>query len=146
MAGHTSPAKHGGVSGNLILERDTLMFTRTDGFLTKTVRVPIRIPLNAIVTINAEGGLLGGRKLVILTDKVAFPGIPRHEFSVPDPDQWVEVLQTEMSKVVTQKEGSKEEVKVFIKEREIVKIPCRYCGTLIVITESQCSKCGAPLK
>jgi len=30
--------------------------------------------------------------------------------------------------------------------KETVKIPCRYCGTLVLITDSNCSKCGAPLR
>lgn len=30
--------------------------------------------------------------------------------------------------------------------KEIVKMPCRYCGTLVPITDSNCSKCGAPLR
>jgi hypothetical protein len=30
--------------------------------------------------------------------------------------------------------------------REIVKIPCAYCGTLIEITAARCPNCGAPLK
>jgi hypothetical protein len=30
--------------------------------------------------------------------------------------------------------------------REIVKIPCAYCGTLIEITAAKCPNCGAPLK
>jgi hypothetical protein len=29
--------------------------------------------------------------------------------------------------------------------REIVKIPCKYCGTLILNTSVKCSNCGAPL-
>jgi len=37
---------------------------------------------------------------------------------------------------------------VVIKEtvKEIVKIPCRYCGTLVLITDSNCAKCGAVLR
>jgi len=36
---------------------------------------------------------------------------------------------------------------VIVKEtvREIVKIPCRYCGTFSPVTEQKCSSCGAPL-
>jgi hypothetical protein len=30
--------------------------------------------------------------------------------------------------------------------KEIVKIPCRYCGTLNLITDSTCGKCGAPVR
>jgi hypothetical protein len=30
--------------------------------------------------------------------------------------------------------------------KEIVKVPCRYCGTLTEITAAKCDNCGAPLK
>jgi hypothetical protein len=30
--------------------------------------------------------------------------------------------------------------------KEIVKIPCKYCGTLVEITATRCSSCAAPLK
>jgi len=30
--------------------------------------------------------------------------------------------------------------------REIVKVPCKYCGTLVEITKSSCQSCGAPFK
>jgi ribosomal protein L40E len=143
MTSHASPAKYGGVSGTLAFDRDTLTFTRMDGIFKKTMRVAVRIPLDAIVNVNMESNLFGRKKLVILTDGLKFPGIPRHEFEVPDPDQWVNVLQTRMNKIT--EEEMKEEVKI-VKEREIVKIPCRYCGALNAITETVCSKCGAPVK
>lgn len=30
--------------------------------------------------------------------------------------------------------------------REVVKVPCRYCGTLVDITKSHCPSCSAPFK
>jgi tetratricopeptide (TPR) repeat protein len=30
--------------------------------------------------------------------------------------------------------------------REIVRIPCQYCGTLVDITRTTCQSCGAPLR
>lgn len=29
---------------------------------------------------------------------------------------------------------------------EVVKVPCRYCGALVVVTASSCPHCGAPLQ
>ncbi|MGC8896145.1 MAG: hypothetical protein ACP5LB_05200 [Candidatus Bathyarchaeia archaeon] len=40
----------------------------------------------------------------------------------------------------------KEEKEVIIKEREVVVIPCPYCGTLVKITEQRCPHCGAYIK
>lgn len=33
---------------------------------------------------------------------------------------------------------------VIVKEREIVKLRCSYCGNLYEITENKCPTCGAP--
>ena len=30
--------------------------------------------------------------------------------------------------------------------REIVKIPCRYCGSLTDVTAGECSRCNAPIR
>jgi rubrerythrin len=30
--------------------------------------------------------------------------------------------------------------------REVVKVPCEYCGTLVEVTNPKCPSCGAPLK
>lgn len=30
--------------------------------------------------------------------------------------------------------------------KEIVKLPCKYCGTLVEVTAAKCDSCGAPLK
>jgi hypothetical protein len=43
---------------------------------------------------------------------------------------------THVEKIIHEKETIK----------EIVKIPCSYCGTLMEITETRCPSCGAPLK
>lgn len=40
----------------------------------------------------------------------------------------------------------KEEKEIIIKEREVVVIPCPYCGTLVKITEQKCPHCGAYIK
>ena len=29
--------------------------------------------------------------------------------------------------------------------REVVKVPCKYCGTLVELTEKQCPSCKAPV-
>lgn len=39
-----------------------------------------------------------------------------------------------------------QEKETIVKEREIVKMPCPYCRTLVSITENKCPNCGAYLK
>lgn len=43
------------------------------------------------------------------------------------------------------KEKAKER-EVIIKEREVVSIPCPYCGTLVSLTERKCPNCGAYIR
>lgn len=47
----------------------------------------------------------------------------------------------------TDSKSSGEEPQVKVKEiiREIVKVPCKYCGNLNEITSSKCQTCGAPM-
>jgi len=63
-------------------------------------------------------------------------------------------LWHEISKILRRTAGdeaqgahAREQGGVVVREtvREIVNIPCRYCGTFSPITEQKCSNCGAPL-
>jgi len=38
------------------------------------------------------------------------------------------------------------EKETIVKEREIIKIPCPYCRTLVSMTENKCPNCGAYTK
>jgi hypothetical protein len=135
--------KYRGSSGTLTLSGGNLMFTRIDGFLSKTQRVVVKIPLDAIDNVNVEGRI--GKKLVILVDSSKCRGIPRHEFDVSNPyDAMKEIqenIEAEMAKAAQPQEPVKE-----IHTREvtsIVKVPCPFCGKLNEVTENKCSGCGA---
>jgi len=140
---YSSVGKYRGTKGILTVGGGSLVFTRKDGLISKKERVVVTIPTNAIVNVNIEGMMR--KKLVILVDGTKVPGIPRHEFEIADPYKWKNAIQTEMvSGVVKQPQPAKE---VHVKEviREIVKVPCKYCGTLNEITEKKCSNCGASI-
>jgi rubrerythrin len=83
---------------------------------------------------------------VIVVDTSKMPGIPRHEFQLDAPEQWIATIQNEMK---TREASSAQTVQpTYVKEvvREIVKYPCPYCSALIEVTSSQCPFCGAPQK
>lgn len=84
--------------------------------------------------------------LVIWVDTSKMPGIPRHEFHVDAPQQWIGAIQDEMKKDAAQ--GAQFAQPTYVKEvvREIVKYPCPYCNTLIEVTSTRCPICGAPQK
>lgn len=92
--------------------------------------------------------LLGVRSpvLVILVDTMKMPGIPRHEFKVAAPEQWIAAIKNEMAS--DGKETANPSQPTIVKEviREIVKYPCPYCNVLIEVTSDRCPFCGAPQK
>lgn len=60
----------------------------------------------------------------------------RLKHNVPAPQQYSEEKATPVTQPVTQRE---------IIQREVVKIPCNFCGTLNEVTEKRCSGCGASI-
>ena len=152
---YSGAGKYRGSSGTLTVGGGSLVFSRSDGLISKKQRIVISIPSDAIVDVNVEG--LIGKKLVVLVDKVRVPGIPRHEFSVSDPHQWVNAIRNDMniSRTETQQTQYQQpppqpqppQQQVYVKEtvKEIIKIPCTYCKTLNEITEAKCCGCGASI-
>lgn len=145
--GLTDRAKYRNTLGTLILSNDQLMFTRSDGFISKTERIVSSIPFTAIANVNVEAGLFT-KKLVILVDRNKIPGIPRHEFEVANPYNWMNAIRDAITSQLTSQQPQPQQTReVYVKEitREIVKIPCKYCGCLNTITDKKCSSCGAPI-
>lgn len=77
-----------------------------------------------IVARAREGFLEGKRQALAMSRQVAAPSRIKAELKTPAPAQ-----------VVREREIIK----------EIVKVPCRYCGNLVPVTASKCPTCSAPL-
>ncbi len=152
---YSSAGKYRGSSGTLTVGGGNLVFSRIDGLISKKQRIVISIPSDAIIDVNVEGVI--GKKLVVLVDKVRVPGIPRHEFNVSDPYQWMNAIRNDMnsSRAPQQQmqyhqpppQPQPPQQQVYVKEtvKEIIKIPCPYCKTLNEIQESKCCGCGASI-
>jgi len=69
---------------------------------------------------------------------------PRAERWLP----WVNGLRNNINLILDKTAGKGEQGGVVVKEtvREIVKIPCRYCGVLNDQLNSKCESCGARLR
>lgn len=148
---NSTTASYRGNLGILKLEDGNLIFVNRSGFRNQKDYVVQSIPVASIRSMNVEDAkktLLGVQMplLVIMVDSSKMPGIPRHEFQVVAPAQWITVIQDEMKKVPAQ--GAQSTQPTYVKEivREIVKYPCPYCNALIEITASRCPSCGAPQK
>ena len=148
---HSTLASYRGTSGILRIENGNLVFVKRSGFLNQRDYVIQSIPLRAIRSIDVHKGMtsllgIGPLALVIMVDTSAMPGIPRHEFYVDDPGQWIRVIQEETNSQAVRESQSRQPVYVKEVVREIVKYPCPYCNSLIEVTSSRCPVCGAPQK
>lgn len=137
----TSASYRGGL-GILKVENGDLIFVKRGGILDQKDYVVQTIPLKAVRSVRVEGTIR--RSLVITTDPTMHPGIPRHEFSVPSPEQWAAAIQNEMAEDKVKLAPSHQPTVVKEIVREIVKYPCPYCSALIEVTLSRCPSCGAP--
>ena len=141
-------ARYRNTPGNLNLANGVLSFTRVDGLITRTQRIVASIPVFAVREITIEGAFR--KRLVLIVDAQQVPGIPRHEFEVDDPYGWKQAIAAEIldrNQVIQPTPQQIQTTTSFVKEtiREIVKIPCPYCGSLVDITWPNCGSCGAPL-
>lgn len=91
-------------------------------------------------------GLVQKPILVIVVDTTEMPGIPRHEFVLDAPEQWLSSIQSEMNACRASSAQTVQPTYVREVVKEIVKYPCPYCNTLMEITLNRCPSCGAPHK
>lgn len=145
---YSSSASYRGTLGILKIENGNLIFVNRSGLVSQRDYVVQSIPLRAIRSMDSQESkrsMLGISKpaLVILVDTSKMPGIPRHEFYVEAPGQWISAIQNEMEKNPPVAQSPQP---TYVKEvvREIVKYPCPYCSSLIEVTSSRCPVCGAP--
>ncbi|MCJ7464979.1 MAG: hypothetical protein MUO81_09610 [Thermoplasmata archaeon] len=140
---YSSSASYRGGLGVLKIEGGNLIFVKRSGMVNPKDYVVQTIPIKAIRSMSVQGTMK--RVLVVMVDSSMHSGIPRHEFSVTSPEQWIGAIQSEMKKVA---EITQSPQPTYIKEvvREIVKYPCPYCNSLIEVTSSRCPICGAPQK
>ncbi len=119
------------------------MFSKLEGMLSKRERILVSIPLDAVLDLRAEGLLR--KRLVILVDGRKVPGIPRHEFDVPDPFLWIQRIREEIAAHGSRNFQPGERVHIREVIREVVKVPCKYCGALVESTARRCHACNGPL-
>jgi hypothetical protein len=129
-----------GSRGILEMDAKQLCFKRTDGRFFRTERLIACIPLDAVISIDLVGVL--GKRIVVTVDSTLVAGIPCHEFLVGDPVGCLGRMRAEL-------ESSRADPFPVIHTREIVrevvKVPCAYCGSLNLVTSSRCDGCGAPV-
>ena len=141
---YSSSASYRGGLGVLKIESGNLIFVKRSGLVNPKDYVVQTIPIKAIRSTSVQGTMK--RVLVVMVDSSMHSGIPRHEFTVPVPEQWISAIQNEMK--ADRQQVAQSQQPTYVKEvvREIVKYPCLYCNSLIEVTSSRCPICGAPQK
>ncbi|MFI5450317.1 MAG: hypothetical protein ACHQ03_11205 [Candidatus Bathyarchaeia archaeon] len=119
-----------------------LIFEYGEGFVTKKYR-QFGVTLGEIQAINAAHSFLSGGELIITTTNPN-NGFGSNRISIQvamSPEIW-------MGKINTLLNGASYRTPqpTVIVEKEVVRIPCKYCNTLIdAFRNNTCPNCGAPL-
>lgn len=127
------------VSGVLKVTDKHLSFKPVRGSLNKE---PLVFPLADVVDIG-EGK--GERNRVYIQMKSGF----RLRLIVIEGGVLIKVVREELRKMREPPVPvPSQQPQVIYKEviKEVVKVPCKYCGSLIDITGQKCPNCGAPIK
>ena len=141
-------AKFNRTNGILYLTDRRLFFEYEQGLVTKRTYVSMDMPLSDIQNVMTEMPRFGigpMSKLVIGTKRGSQGfGMNRIEINTDTtPDLWV----SKINEVVSAAHGSEQATSVAtntVIEREVIKIPCKYCGNLIdPVRDDRCPRCGA---
>ena len=135
-------------SGTLVLTNQRLLWFERRGFLSKTERASFEIDLKNLMGI-ACGGTIA--KWVSITDHDSeyifhLSGVGKKEI---EPFRDMILRQVENAKAVAMNSMFVPPSPTIQREvitREVVMIPCQYCGGLMVQTATFCQNCGAKRK
>jgi hypothetical protein len=133
-----------GRRGTLYLTDRRVIFEWSEGLLTKRYH-QLGISLADIQAVNTNHPRFGGGELVITT-KDANNGFRtnRVAFGVAmTPETWQGKINALLNQVPVQQPQGNQTV---IVQKEVVKVPCKYCRTLNDPYDSNlCARCGAPI-
>ena len=137
--------RYSGTVGVLYLTNKRVLFEYEKGVITKSTYVSLDIPLPNVESVVVERPRFGLAALVtnlVITTKRGSMGFGMNRIKISDlatPDIWATKIDDAISG-----ESAAPEANVILKE-EIVKIPCKFCGTLVdPARDRACPNCGAP--
>lgn len=132
--------------GRLVLTSNRLIYVEQSGhFSKKTFRVipSLSHRLEEIDELS-ESTLPGGTHCVSISGEAYF--ISPLKGSVGEVLREVRYARGERQRLLaSNKRGGTDAVLTREIVREVVKIPCQYCGNLVLMTAKQCDSCGAKL-
>lgn len=128
--------------GTVYLTDRRILFEYGEGTIHKKFH-QLGVSLRDVTTVNAKHARLGGQELLITTRNTnnGF-GTTQIAFRVAViPEQWMVKINNLLIPISSKLSPT------IVVEKEIVKVPCKYCGTLVdVFRNNMCSQCGAPTR
>ena len=136
-----------GRRGTLYLTDRRLIFEWSEGLVAKRYQ-QLGIALSDLQAVNAAHATFRGNELVITT-KDANNGFRASQITfgiAMAPEVWM----TKINNLLVRSTSPPGQPTVIIEreiEREVVRTPCRYCGSLVdAFRSDKCPNCGAPLR
>lgn len=132
-----------GNRGTLYLTDRRLIFEWSEGVVSKK-HFQAGIGLSDIQSVNANHPRFGGGEIVIraANSRNGFHADAISLRLAMTPELWMSKINNLLTKVSQQSTVQP----TFVLEREVVRVPCRYCGTLVdAFRMSKCPSCGGPL-
>ena len=134
-------------SGTLVLTNQRLLWFERRGFLSKTERASFDIDLKNLQGITCGGAIA---KWVSITDNESeyifhLSGVGKREIE-PFRDMVLRQVQNAKATAMSTAQVVIPTIQKEVITREVVMIPCQYCGGLMVQTATFCSNCGAKRK
>jgi hypothetical protein len=137
-----------GRRGTLYLTDRRLIFEWSEGLVSKRYQ-QLGIALSDIQAVNAAHSAFRGNELVITT-KDASNGFRASQITfgiAMAPEVWMTKINNLLVGPTYPAAQPLPAQPAVIVEREVVKTPCRYCGTLVdAFRSNKCPNCGAPLR
>lgn len=131
-------------SGTLVLTNQRLLWFERRGFLSQTQRASFDIDLTTLQGITCGGVLVKWVSITNTDSEYIFHlrGIGSKEVE-PFKDMILRQVQNAKVVATNNTQGAFPTVQREVITREVVMIPCQYCGGLNIQTVTFCSHCGA---
>jgi len=131
-----------GRRGTLYLTDRRLIFEWGEGLVAKKFQ-QLSVALSDIQAVNAVHSTLRGREIVV-TARDTSNGFHTNRITLAiamTPEVWMGKINNLLNSRIPQTPQPS-----VVIQREVVKTPCRYCGTLLdAFRVNKCPNCGAPL-
>jgi hypothetical protein len=134
-------ASYDGQKGVLYFTNRRLVFEYTQGLVNKKF-FQMGVALPDIQSVRASHPRLSWSELVIRTQN-SRNGFEMNEIIINtamNSEMWVKKI----NQVLMSRDSSEARPHLVV-EKEVVRVPCKYCGSIVNASSEHCPQCGAPL-